>query len=111
MGYFHFININKEHQETLDTLMKINIGEKKMKVSKNIRIIILLLLMFITAYPTFLALATIQFLIWWLFTYGVQGRTDLQMQSSGYYYLPIVFGCAVVFFLSLAMFIKVIRSK
>jgi len=82
-----------------------------MKVSKRVRIVIFLLLMFITAYPTFLALATMQFLIWWLFTYGVQGRTDIRIESWGYYYLPIVFGCAVVFFVSLAMLIKTIRSK
>jgi hypothetical protein len=80
-----------------------------MKVSKTVKIVIFLLLMFITAYPTFLALATVQFLIWWFFTYG--GRGGLEMESSGYYFLPITFLSAIVFFVSLVMLIKTIRSK
>jgi hypothetical protein len=80
-----------------------------MKVGKSVKIVILLLLMFITAYPTFLALATVQFLIWWYLTYG--GKGGLEMETSGYYLLPITFLSAVVFFVSLAMLIKTIRSK
>jgi len=71
---------------------------------------IFLLIMFITAYPTFLALATIQFWIWFYFTKTPFG-IELEMHPSGYYLLPIVFACAIAFFASLVMLIKTIRSK
>lgn len=78
-------------------------------LNKNIKVSLLLVLMFITAIPTFYALATVLFLIWWFFTYA--GRGGLEMETSGYYLLPIAFLCAVVFFVSLAMLIKTLRAK
>ena len=82
-----------------------------MKVGKSVKIAIFLLLMFIMAYPTFLALATVQFLIWWYLTKAPFGEPILGMNPSGYYLLPLVFICAIVFFTSLFLLIKTIRSK
>jgi len=61
--------------------------------------------MFTTAYPTFLALASAQLLIWFFFT-----QQSFEIESYGYYILPIAFACAVAFFVSLAMLIKTIKS-
>ena len=77
-----------------------------MKLGKGAKIAIFLIIMFITAYPTFLALASTQLLIWFFFT-----QEPFRMDASGYYLLPIAFVCAVVFFVSLALLIKTIRSK
>jgi hypothetical protein len=77
-----------------------------MKASKSTKIAILLIVMFITVYPTFLALATTQLLIWFFFN-----QKPFTMEASGYYFLPIVYMCAIAFFVSLVMLIKTIRSK
>jgi len=77
-----------------------------MKLSKTTKSVIFLLIMFITAYPTFLALATIQLLIWFSFN-----RVYFIMEPSGYFLLPITFMCAIAFFVSLAMLIKTVRAK
>lgn len=81
-----------------------------MRLNKTTKIVVLLLVMFVTAYPTFLALATVQFLIWFYFSEAPFGN-PLGMHPSGYYLLPIIFACAIAFFFSLVMLIKTIKSK
>jgi len=77
-----------------------------MKLNKTTKSVIFLLIMFITAYPTLLALATIQLLIWFYFN-----RVPFRMDTSGYFLLPIAFVCAIAFFVSLVMLIKTVRAK
>jgi hypothetical protein len=77
-----------------------------MNVSKNTRIAIflvfLLVIMFVTAYPAFLALAYTQLAIWLFFNQNLLKK---------YYLLLLVYLCAIAFFACLALLIKTIRSK
>jgi len=78
-----------------------------MKLNKIIKSVIFLLIMFITAYPTFVALALIPFLIWFYFN-----RPPFTGEgTAGYFFLPIAFVCAIAFFVSLVMLIKTVRGK
>ncbi|MCJ7632508.1 hypothetical protein MUP77_08980 [Candidatus Bathyarchaeota archaeon] len=77
-----------------------------MKLNKTTKIVIFLLIMFCTAYSTFVALASIPFLIWFYFN-----RPPFTGEPSGYFFLPIAFVCAIAFFVSLVMLIKTVRGK
>lgn len=82
-----------------------------MNISKNVKIVVFLLIMFLTAYPTFLALAFIQFLIWYSFAEVPSTGWRLEIDPSGYYLIPIIIACAIAFFISLVMLIKTVKSK
>ena len=77
-----------------------------MKLGKGTKIVILLTIMFVTAIPTFLALASTQLVIWLLMS-----QEQFSMEFSGYYLLPISFACTIAFFASLVLLIKTIRAK
>ena len=81
-------------------------NEKQMKVSKNLKIGIFLIIMVCTAYSTFVALILIPELIWFYFN-----RPPFTGEPSGGFFIPIVFACAIAFFVSLMMLIKTARSK
>ena len=76
-----------------------------MKLSKGFRIGIFLIIMFVTAIPTFLALASNQ-LVKWLFL----NQEQIIIDASGYYLLPIAFIFAIAFCTSLVLLIKTIRA-
>ncbi len=66
-----------------------------MRVSKNEKIAILVIIMLITAYPAFMAVE-----MWSFFTQ----EPDMW---GGYYLLPILTVCAIAFVVSLAWLIKI----
>ena len=79
-------------------------------MQKSWKIGLLLVLMFLTAIPTFYFLTSILLLIAYFFR--VLGPVDrLLMAPEGYYLLPLSSLCTIVFFASLVMFIKTIKSK
>jgi hypothetical protein len=78
-------------------------------MQKSWKIGLLLVLMFLTAIPTFLFLASVLLLIALFFeVFGpVYG---LHIIPEGYYLLPLSGLCAIVFFSSLVVLIKTIKS-
>jgi TRAP-type C4-dicarboxylate transport system permease small subunit len=77
-----------------------------MKLDKTTKIVIFLLIMVCTAYSTFVALILIPELIWFYFN-----RPPFTGEPSGGFFIPIVFVCAIAFFVSLVMLIKTVRGK
>lgn len=77
-----------------------------MELGKGTKIGIFLIVMFITAIPTFFALSSTQLVIYLLIS-----QEQFMVDSSGYYLLPIAFVCAIAFFASLILLIKTIRAK
>ena len=78
-----------------------------MKASKNLKIGIFLIIMVCTAYSTFVALILIPELIWFYFNRPPSTGEG----TAGGFFIPIVFVCAIAFFVSLMMLIKTVRSK
>jgi len=78
-------------------------------MQKSWKIGLALILMFLTAIPTFLFLASVLFLIDYFFK--ALPIYELQMIPEGYYLLPLSGLCTTIFFASLIVSIKTIKSK